>query len=244
MRDVKVPESKLYKDFFNEETVTKFSNELKKIYKEFDDLFFINNSIKTKDYESLSLFKRVDLLAKILNKSLNLEFEKCCKLFLKIIKKFNKYEYMIFTKYIELFGLDNFSVSMNCLKELTKYGTSEMAIKHFIIKYEDESFKLFEKWINDADENVRRLVAEGIRPRGVWTIHIKKFKENPNKVIEILEKLKFDPSKYVQKAVGNCLNDIAKDNEDVVKKIYQKWSKFDDINCNYILKRAVRNIKV
>ncbi len=37
------------------------------------------------------------------------------------------------------------------------------------------------------------------------------FKKDPTPVLEVLEKLKDDPSLYVRRSVSNSLNDIAKD---------------------------------
>ncbi|MEM6700297.1 MAG: DNA alkylation repair protein, partial [Bacteroidota bacterium] len=53
-------------------------------------------------------------------------------------------------------------------------------------------------WAETKDENIRRFTTEATRPRGVWCKHIDALKEQPELALPILEKLKSDPSKYVQ----------------------------------------------
>lgn len=99
------------------------------------------------------------------------------------------------------------------------------------------------KWTKDKDENVRRYAVETLRPVGVWTKKIAEFQENPELGISILEPLKSDPSRYVQDAVANWLNDASKSSPDWVKNICKKWAKESDSKATaYIIKRGLRTI--
>lgn len=63
---------------------------------------------------------------------------------------------------------------------------------------------------------VRRLASEGCRPRLPWAMSLPKLKENPAPIIPIMENLKNDPSRFVRLSVANNLNDISKDNPQIV----------------------------
>jgi len=107
----------------------------------------------------------------------------------------------------------------------------------------DQSIKILSKWTTSKDENVRRFVAEVLRPVGVWTKKIEALQKQPEKGLPLLEPLNSDPSKYVQNSVANWLNDAAKSNPDWVRKICQKWEKASKTKeTQYILKRGLRSI--
>jgi hypothetical protein len=50
-----------------------------------------------------------------------------------------------------------------------------------------------------------------------------KFKKDPSSILPVLEKLKNDESEDVRRSVANNLNDISKDNPDVVLTICERW---------------------
>ena len=99
------------------------------------------------------------------------------------------------------------------------------------------------KWTNSEDENVRRYVAEVLRPIGVWTKKVEALKENPQIGLPLIEPLKSDLSKYVQNSVANWLNDASKSQPDWVRDICKKWGDASDSkSTQYIVKRGLRTI--
>jgi 3-methyladenine DNA glycosylase AlkC len=78
--------------------------------------------------------------------------------------------------------------------------------------------KQMKLWAKNSNEHLRRLACEGCRPRLPWAVALPRFKKDSTLVLEIIELLKKDKSKYVQKSVANNLNDISKDNPQVVIK--------------------------
>ena len=44
-------------------------------------------------------------------------------------------------KYVEIYGLDDFEISMGAIEEITKRGTGEYAVRSFIKKYPQDSLK-------------------------------------------------------------------------------------------------------
>ncbi|NKI32500.1 DNA alkylation repair protein [Muricauda sp. DJ-13] len=100
------------------------------------------------------------------------------------------------------------------------------------------------KWTTSKDENIRRFVAEAMRPVGVWVKKIEAFQENPAKGLPLLEPLKSDPSKYVRDSVGNWLNDASKSKPEWVIEVCSRWQKESQTKeTAYIIKKALRTIQ-
>ena len=83
----------------------------------------------------------------------------------------------------------------------------------------DLGLALLEAWVLDPDLNVRRCAIEATRPRGVWTPHIEALKEDPEPALPMLEPVRSDPERYVQRAVANWLNDASKSRPDWVRRV-------------------------
>lgn len=99
------------------------------------------------------------------------------------------------------------------------------------------------QWTLEQDENVRRYAVEVLRPIGVWTKKIAAFQEDPTLGLPVLTPLKADPSKYVQNAVANWLNDASKSQAEWVKALCEDWSASSNEKAtSYIIKRALRTI--
>ncbi len=100
-----------------------------------------------------------------------------------------------------------------------------------------------EKWAGDSDPAVRRMVAEALRPRGVWCKQIAELKADPTPIKRLLERLLDDPSDYVRKAVANSLNDISKDNPEVLCRWVTEWSKGKVVKeRQWIIQRGLRTL--
>jgi len=101
------------------------------------------------------------------------------------------------------------------------------------------------KWLDDEDKAARRLLVEALRPLGVWTGHLKALRNDPALLEPIIAKILNDPSRYVQLAVGNCLNDISKDNPDILfswVKVWRKQGIADSPEAHFIIDRGMRTL--
>lgn len=119
------------------------------------------------------------------------------------------------THYVSTYGLESPEESLAALKEMTKVFTSEFAVRPFLREHQDLTLKIFESWVNDESEHVRRLVSEGTRPYLPWGEKLRAFSKDPEITWPLLEALSKDDSKYVQKSVANHLNDHS--------KLHAKW---------------------
>lgn len=118
-----------------------------------------------------------------------------------------------------------------------------MALRPAIENDLGKSIQILAKWTKDENENIRRFTTEATRPRGVWCKHIDELKAKPALALPILEKLKSDPSKYVQDSVGNWLNDASKSDPKFVIELCEKWSSESPTKeTEKIIKRAKRTL--
>lgn len=118
-----------------------------------------------------------------------------------------------------------------------------MALRPSIEQHLQQAIALLTTWAENDDENIRRFTTESTRPRGVWCKHIEILTEQPELALPILEKLRADPSKYVQDSVGNWLNDASKSREEFVADLCDQWQKESaSKETEKIIKRAMRTI--
>jgi 3-methyladenine DNA glycosylase AlkC len=99
------------------------------------------------------------------------------------------------------------------------------------------------RWATNNDPAVRRMLIEALRPRGVWCKHLSELKRDPSILKPILELVLDDPSIYVRKAVANNLNDISKDNPELVCKWVREWLKGKiSPEREWVIQRALRSL--
>ncbi|MBT6402316.1 DNA alkylation repair protein [Candidatus Woesearchaeota archaeon] len=237
------------RDIFNKKGVENLGKRIKSNYSKFDKEGFVNR-INSK-LESLSFGDRSRLIQDALIEFLPNNFEELVKILLASLNdKLEKddwgdYDCFIVvpqTYVIERLGMDNFEVSMNALYEMTMRCTSEGPIRRFIENYPEKSLKLLKKWTKDENAHVRRLVSEGTRPRLPLESPIRMFVKDPSPIIPLLEELKDDDELYVRRSVANNLNDISKDNPEVVVKTLKRWIKGASKDRMWLIRHSLRTL--
>ena len=131
--------------------------------------------------------------------------------------------FMFLPDYIETYGINHLEASASAFEFVTGFISCEFAVRPFILKYDQEMIRHMRDWSLHESPKVRRLASEGSRPRLPWAMAIPALKKNPESILPILENLKNDPSESVRRSVANSLNDIAKDNPEIVLSIAKKW---------------------
>ncbi|HEX2896737.1 MAG TPA: DNA alkylation repair protein [candidate division Zixibacteria bacterium] len=232
---------RLWKDFISKSAVAEFARRIAEVYSPFKNEKYVE-AVMSDGFLNLELKERIDKMAVTLREFLPENYDKAVQILIGAAPKVKSFENWVLTNYVKMFGLDNFETSVTALEELTKHGTGEFAIRPYMIQYTDKMIPILKRWTKHQNEHVRRLAAEGSRPRGVWTAHIESFKKNPRPVIEILEMLRADDSLYVRKAVANNLNDISKEHPDLVVEVAGVWLKSNHEHTNWIIKRALRTL--
>src|SRR6185503_9834864 len=85
------------------------------------------------------------------------------------------------------------------------------------------TFAVLLQWTRDANAHVRRLVSEGTRLRLPWASRVPWLDANPERVLDLLELLKDDPTTLVRRSVANNLNDLGKARPDLLVSTCGAW---------------------
>lgn len=250
-------EDNLLKNLINKEKINLVANRLKKAYGNFNHRSFLLEC--QKDLESKELMERITHISLVMEKYLPGPYRKNLKIILKAQGKpvsaqedpkndtamdgCDGFISLIHTEYIARNGLDDFEVSMEHLKLLTQYFSSEFAIRYFIQKDQKKALQLIRPWIKEENRHFRRLVSEGIRPRLPWGLRLKVFCENPKPILPFLKSLLDDESSYVRRSVANCLNDISKDNSEILLDFLEKNKMNKNDKRQGILKHSLRTLE-
>jgi 3-methyladenine DNA glycosylase AlkC len=221
--------SSLLKDIYSIEFYNNFSDIVEGIIPAFDKKKF-KQLIFNETWQGKELKERMRHTSLVLHQFLPKDFEKAMSLIENIIIKLrtckiteSSLEFMFFADYIETYGIEHFNASVRSIEFVTQFTSCEFAVRPFIIKYGDRMLSQMVQWSLHKSHHVRRLASEGCRPRLPWAIALPALKKDPTFILPILENLKTDSSEYVRRSVANNLNDIAKDNPDIVITIAKKW---------------------
>lgn len=238
-----------FKNMINENVAKQITMAIVRNYPEFDKKSFLKNI--DKELEPLELKDRVVFIATKINNFLPENLKKSLTILKGAIKQNEKDKVGVFgfatwplTEYVSRYGLLEFDLSMNILKEMTKVFTAEFAVRNFFLHDEKRTLKYFNNWVDDKNEHVRRLVSEGARPLLPWGQKLPSFVKDPKTTWNLLETLKTDESEYVRKSVANHLNDHSKNHPDMVVKKLLEWQKSDvyDKNLDWVIRDASRTL--
>lgn len=152
------------------------------------------------------------------------------------------FRYLPHMSYISKYGVDHLEESLAALHALTQHFTAEYSIRTFIERYPAPTYARLQTWATDPSVHVRRLVSEGTRPRLPWAGRLKAYQRDPAPVIALLELLKDDSERYVQRSVANNLNDITKDHPDVALAVCTRWLENPTPTRRWIVSHALRGL--
>ena len=210
------------KDLYTRELVEGLGYEIVLVWPKFDSSAFVQ-CVFSDSWDSLELKGRMGRITEALYRFLPGNYKKSLGILLKIAPRFEGFQYMFFPDFVEKYGMDEYDLSVVALEVLTKRFSGEFAVRPFIVRYPKWMMAQMNRWATSKNEHVRRLATEGCRSRLPWAMVLPVFKEDPSAVLTILEKLKEDENEYVRRSVANNLNDISKDNRDVVIEIARSW---------------------
>ncbi|PYE25456.1 3-methyladenine DNA glycosylase AlkC [Paraburkholderia silvatlantica] len=143
--------------------------------------------------------------------------------------------------YVGQYGRHAFDRSMDALKYLTLFGSSEFAVREFLCDDTRRALVIMERWSQDTDDAVRRLASEGSRPRLPWSFRLREIGADPSLAAPILDNLRADPSLYVRRSVANHLNDVTKIHSAWVLERAARWG-VDDPHTRWIVRHALRTL--
>lgn len=138
-------------------------------------------------------------------------------------------------------GLDHFDLSMRAQYELTKRFSAESSIRAYIGRDPERTFEILRRWAKDENPHVRRLVSEGTRLRLPWAARVVWLDVNPERVLDLLELLKDDPSSMVRRSVANNLNDLGKVRPELLVRTCRAWLADETQERRALVEHALRS---
>lgn len=239
--------TELFKNIYNKAFFDSFNIVLTNNIPNFDKDKF-NNDIFSNDWEQKELKQRMRHISTVLKSHLSSNYRENIFYITKIIKyikqsqfKESSLEYMFFADFVEQYGLNHLDISLEAIEFITQFISCEFAIRPFIQKHPIKTLSKMKEWSLHENHHVRRLASEGCRPRLPWASALPDLKKDPSSIIPILENLKTDDSEYVRRSVANNLNDISKDNPDIVLNLLQKWKGISK-ETDWVIKHGSRTL--
>src|SRR4051794_31390316 len=237
------------KDFFDAGLVRGIAADIAHVHPKFDTAGFVAAGLDGLD--RLELIQRGWHVAEALQKHLPQPFAKAADVLVASVGPEQEgtetfgmapFRYLPHVLFVQKYGLDDFEAAMQAQYELTKRFTAESSIRPYLVKYPERTYARLVEWAGDDNVHVRRLVSEGTRPRLPWAPRLPQFQKDPQPVIALLELLKDDRERYVQRSVANNINDIGKDHPELAVELCRKWLKSAPPGRRWIVGHALRSL--
>lgn len=241
-----------FKERLNAAAVRRMANAISAAWPDFDSAAFIADG--TRGLDALELKARVEHLAQALRPHLPDDFPKAAQVLVDSLDEptttdaltvegesgLRGFVMMAATRFVSLYGLAHFEASMAALHAMTQRFSAEFDIRFFLTEHPEATWARLMKWTTDSSVHVRRLCSEGSRPRLPWGKRIPGTIDTPDLGLAILERLKDDPDRYVQRSVANHLNDVSKDHPERVLAIARNWLEGASPDRAWTVRHALR----
>lgn len=228
------------KEEYNQDFISNLASDLLDKEPSFPKERFVKN-VLDKNWKQRSLKERMHQIVVQLHDHLSFSYAHQIKLLRSIAPSYSGIQGFVFPHFVQLYGMDHYSISINALKHFTQFSTAEFAIRPFIETHPEKTIHQLVEWSRHENHHVRRLASEGTRPRLPWASPLRSFIKDPTPILPILENLKNDGSEYVRKSVANHLNDISKDHPKLALSLAKNWYGRAK-NTNWIVKHALRTL--
>jgi 3-methyladenine DNA glycosylase AlkC len=239
------------KDFFDARVIQTIADELRSVYPDLKTSAFVRDCLAGLD--RLELMDRGAHIASMMHEHLPRSFSRAARILIKSLGPepaapveegggMAPFKYLPHVLFVARYGLDDLEVALQAQHELTRRFTAEFSIRAFLVKHPQATYERLRRWASDPSVHVRRLVSEGSRPRLPWAQRLRAYQEDPTPVIALLELLKDDPERYVQRSVANNLNDISKDHPEVAVDVCRRWLVDATPGRRWIVQHALRSL--
>lgn len=236
------------KDYYNVDYAQGLAEELALWNSKFDKAGFLQSVLPT--LETLAFGDRQTLLATAIAEHMHLGYVETLGVLYHLLGEELEGTMGEFTKgwrlwplgkYVELYGTQDYVASIEFSKELTKRFTAEFCMRPLLEYKPVESFTILRQWSLDENPRVRRLASECMRIRLPWAKKSGLVLSHFDDFLKILENLKDDKDKAIQKSVANNLNDLYKEDAVLFESVIAKWEEDCSTEaCAWVLKHAQR----
>ena len=148
----------------------------------------------------------------------------------------------IATKAIDAGTEAAFDDGMRMLAELTPRLTSEFAIRLLLAHDLNRAMQFVLSWTGSPDPDVRRLASEGTRPFLPWAIRVPAILAEPTVTLPVLHALYLDENEVVRRSVANHLNDLSRQQPELVTATTAAWLAAPDANTAQLVRHALRTL--
>jgi 3-methyladenine DNA glycosylase AlkC len=238
------------KEFFCPDLVRRLATDIVAVHPDFPERTFVKRA--SAGLDSLELLDRGKHIANALAETLPSAYPQAIAILLRSLGPEHETDELIGVGMAPFFylphlvfvaerGLDHFDLSMRAQYELTKRFSAESSIRAYIARDPERTMAVLRKWSGDRNAHVRRLVSEGTRLRLPWAQRVAWLDENPERVLELLELLKDDPSSLVRRSVANNLNDLGKVRPDLLAATSTAWLENASEERRGLIEHALRS---
>lgn len=203
--------------------------------------------------DDLAFLQRMDLFADALEACMPLPYPEVLAVFTRMLGPVLVQETGMFTdgwwlwpigRYVERHAAEDMDASLAFLEAFTQRHTGEFAIRTLLAAYPAQTLARMQAWSTHDSVHVRRLASEGVRIRLPWAKKLDVTQANADEVTAILSNLRHDPSKFVQKSVGNNLNDLYKEHPALAVAIIDAWLASEPSAATlWIIKHGQRSLR-
>ncbi|MDJ0654104.1 MAG: hypothetical protein QNJ40_08130 [Xanthomonadales bacterium] len=205
-------------------------------------------------FPELELKQRIDWMVTVLGRYLPAEFPEALAVLGRALPPpldptltdddFGTFVWVVPGEYVARHGCNAryLKRSLKFLGQATQRFSSESAIRPFLRGFPDQTMACVRRWTGHRNYHVRRLASEGIRPLLPWAIRA----EIPAAdIIEVLDQLYADSTRYVVRSVANNINDISKSEPALVINTLGRWHKEgrqDQREMQWLTRHALRTL--
>ena len=239
-------------ELFNPVKVEKIALEIQTIYPLFDKNSFKKTTLDK--FPQLQLKERISHIATTLHIYLPSNYKKALSILLdslpqaldtkKTDNDFGDFIYATYAEFVRIYGCtkESINTSLDALKTISQRFSVEFAIRDFINNFPMQTLQMLEECSLSSNYHLRRLASEGLRPNLPWG---KKITIDYHTPLLYLEKLYYDPTRYVVRSVANHLNDISKIDSTLVISTLNQWKaskKQKSQEMEYLITHALRTL--
>ena len=237
------------RDFYDGKVVREIARDLKRAHRTFPAARFVQDALE--GLAPLSLTGRAAHIAAAMRRHLPSDFGEVAAILERSLGPrhsgtdsfgMGPFKYLPHTMIAASDGLGHFEAAMRLQYQLTQRFSAEFSIRAFLNAHPETTYARLVEWSSDDSPHVRRLVSEGTRPRLPWAPRLRHFQKDPEPVLALLEQLKDDPERYVQRSVANNLNDISKDHPELVVTVCRRWLEGASEDRAWTVRHALRSL--
>ena len=243
-------ESFTLKSFFSPALVRRLAGDIKRAYPAFPERAFVKDACAGLD--ALELLDRGKHIATALSRHLPPAYPDAIDVLLRSLGPEHAgdellgvgmapFFYLPHTMIVAERGLEHFDLSMRAQHELTRRFSCEASMRPYIARDPERTVAVLRRWAGDENAHVRRLVSECTRLRLPWAPRVAWLDEHPERVLELLELLRDDPSTMVRRSVANNLNDLGKLRPELLSRTCAAWLEGATAERRALVEHALRS---